>query len=62
MTERKTNVFLQTKLTSKKPDVVVKTAWRLLIPYKANVLTITTDNGCEFMSHERLAKRIGATV
>jgi len=62
MTERKTNMFLQTKLASKKPDVVAKAAWRLLLPYKANVLTITTDNGSEFMNHEWLAKHIGATV
>lgn len=62
MTERKTNMFLQTKLASKKPDVVAMAAWRLLLPYKAYVLTITTDNGSEFMNHEWLAKRIGATV
>ncbi|MBE6318566.1 MAG: IS30 family transposase [Bacteroidales bacterium] len=62
MIERKTNMFLQTKLTSKKPDVVAKAAWRLLLPYKANVLTITTDNGSEFMNHQWLTKHIGATV
>lgn len=62
MIERKTNMFLQTKLTSKKPDVVAKAAWRLLLPYKANVLTITTDNGSEFMNHQWLTKYIGATV
>ena len=62
MTERKTNMFLQSKLTSKKPDVVARTAWRLLLPYKAHVLTITTDNGSEFMDHEWLTKHIGATV
>lgn len=62
MIERKTNMFLQTKLTSKKPDVVAKVAWRLLLPYKANVLTITTDNGSEFMNHQWLTKHIGATV
>lgn len=62
MIERKTNMFLQSKLTSKKPDVVAKAAWRLLLPYKAHVLTITTDNGIEFMNHEWLARRIGATV
>lgn len=62
MTERKTNMFLQSKLPSKKPDVVARAAWRLLLPYKANVLTITTDNGSEFMNHGWLAKRIGATV
>ena len=62
MIERKTNMFLQTKLTSKKPAVVAMAAWRLLLPYKANVLTITTDNGSEFMNHKWLARRIGATV
>jgi IS30 family transposase len=62
MIERKTNMFLQTKLTSKKPDVVAKAAWRLLLPYKVNVLTITTDNGSEFMNHQRLTKHIGATM
>ena len=62
MVERKTNMFLQCKLTSKKPDAVAMAAWRLLLPYKTNVLTITTDNGTEFMNHEWLAKRIGATV
>ena len=62
MIERKTNMFLQTKLTSKKPDVVAMAAWRLLLPYKAYVHTITTDNGIEFMNHEWLARRIGATV
>lgn len=62
MVERKTNMFLQTKLSSKKPAVVALAAWRLLLPYKAHVLTITTDNGIEFMNHRWLAKRIGATV
>ena len=62
MIERKTNMFLQSKLTSKKPDVVARAAWRLLLPYKAHVLTITSDNGSEFMNHEWLAKRIEATV
>lgn len=62
MIERKTNMFLQTKLASKKPDAVAKAAWRLLLPYKANVLTITTDNGSEFMNHQWLTKHIGATV
>lgn len=62
MVERKTNMFLLTKLTSKKPDEVARAAWRLLLPYKAFVLTITTDNGSEFMNHEWLSRRIGATV
>ena len=56
MIERKTNMFLQSKLTSKKPEVVAMAAWRLLLPYKANVLTITTDNGSEFMNHQCFVK------
>ena len=62
MTERKTNMFLQTKISSKMPEVVALAAWRLLLPYKQHVLTITTDNGSEFMNHEWLTARIGATV
>ena len=62
MIERKTNMFLQTKVASKKPQVVARAAWRLLLPYKKNVLTITTDNGSEFMNHRWLTKHIGATV
>ena len=62
MTERKTNMFLQTKLPSKRPDAVARAAWRLLLPYKSKVLTITTDNGSEFMNHEWLTGHIGATV
>lgn len=60
--ERKTNMFFQSKISSKKPQVVAMAAWRLLIPFKDNVLTITTDNGSEFMNHEWLAKQLNTTV
>lgn len=60
--ERKTNMFLQTKIPSKKPQVVALAAWRLLLPFKKYVLTITTDNGIEFMNHEWLAKQLNTTV
>lgn len=62
MTERSTNMFLQTRLPSKKPLAVTKAAWRLLLPFKSHVLTITTDNGIEFRDHKWLARHIGATV
>lgn len=62
MVERSTNMFLQKKLLSKQPAHVAKAAWLMLLPYKEHVLTITTDNGCEFMEHKWLAERIGATV
>ena len=62
MIERRTNMFLQTKIPSKKPHVVAMAAWRLLFPYRKNVLTITTDNGSEFMNHQWLSRKIGAGV
>lgn len=36
--------------------------YRMLLPYKKNVLTITTDNGTEFARHAQLAKRLSATI
>lgn len=62
MIERRTNMFFQTKISSKKPEVVALAAWRILLPYKQHVLTITTDNGSEFMNHKWLSERIGATI
>ncbi len=34
----------------------------LLLPYKADVLTITTDNGLEFRDHKVVCKALGCTV
>lgn len=62
MIERRTNMFFQTKISSKKPEVVALAAWRILLPYKQHVLTIRTDNGSEFMNHKWLSERIGATI
>ena len=60
--ERSTNMFFQTKVQSKQPKIVALAAFRLLLPYKQYVKTITTDNGCEFMEHQWLAKKLGTTV
>ena len=60
--ERSQNMFLQSKLPSKKPDDVEKEVVRLLLPFKKNVLTITTDNGFEFRNHKAIAKALGCTV
>lgn len=60
--ERSTNMFFQTKVQSKRPSVVARAAFRLMLPYKQYVKTITTDNGSEFMEHRWLAKRLDATV
>ena len=60
--ERSTNIFMQTKVKSKRPEDVEKAVLRLLLPYKDYVLTITTDNGIEFRNHRRIAKRLDTTV
>ena len=60
--ERSTSMFMQSKLPSKRPLDVQKAVIRLLLPFKAHVHTITTDNGIEFMNHEAMAKALGCTV
>lgn len=60
--ERSQNMFFQTKLTSKKPEEVADAVIRLLLPFKKYVHTITTDNGIEFMHHEKICKALSCTV
>lgn len=60
--ERSQNMFMQSKLPSKRPDDVAREVIRLLRPYKRHVLTITTDNGVEFRNHKDIAKALGCTV
>ena len=60
--ERSQSFFLQTKLPSKKPSDVSDAVIRLLRPYKKQVLTITTDNGSEFMEHKKICKALDCTV
>ena len=60
--ERSLNMFMQTRLPSKKPQDVEKAVIRLLLPYKRHVHTITTDNGIEFMNHKNICKALDCTV
>lgn len=60
--ERSTNIFMQAKLSSKKPEEVEKAVIRRLLPYKQYVHTITTDNGSEFMNHKNICKALECTV
>lgn len=60
--ERSQNMFLQSKLPSKRPDDVARAVVRLLLPYKKYVLTITTDNGIEFRNHKDIGNALGCTV
>ena len=60
--ERSTNMFFQSKIASKQPNIVAQAAHRLLLPYKEKVYTITTDNGLEFKEHKWLAEKLKTTV
>lgn len=60
--ERSQNMFMQSKLPSRRPDDVARAVIRLLRPYKQHVLTITTDNGIEFRNHRDIARALGCTV
>lgn len=62
MIERSQNIFMQSKLPSKRPDDVAQAVIRLLLPYKRHILTITTDNGIEFRNHKEIARALGCTV
>lgn len=53
LTERSTNFLLMERLKhGKKAKPVARTVWRLLLPYKGEAQSITTDNGSEFAEHE----------
>ena len=62
LVERSTDFCLMHKIANKQAKTVSKMVWRLLLPYKKKVLTITTDNGSEFAEHEWITKHIGAKV
>lgn len=61
--ERSLNYLLMAKLPFRKnPEKVAEMAINLLLPYRKNVLTITTDNGGEFYCHKKIAKALDTTA
>lgn len=61
--ERSRNYLLMARLPhGKNPEKVADMAINLLLPYRNNVLTITTDNGSEFTCHKKIAKALATTV
>lgn len=63
LVERSKNYVIMSKLKhGKKPEHVADEVIRLLLPYKRNVRTITTDNGTEFRCHEKISKVLAARV
>jgi IS30 family transposase len=63
ITERKMNYLMIRKLPKGKDSKEVsKEVCRMLLPFKDNLKTITTDNGSEFAAHELITKRLGVPV
>lgn len=61
--ERSTNFLIMQRLPHLKDSKhLAKQVIAMLLPYKQNVLTITTDNGSEFAKHELIAKKLGADI
>ncbi|MES2661909.1 MAG: IS30 family transposase [Pseudomonadota bacterium] len=56
--ERVTRFTVSTRVNRKDAQGVCAATIRLLLPYKDQVLTITSDNGKEFAYHEKIAKAI----
>ncbi len=62
ITERTTNFFLMKKLKGKDSKQLSETLINMLLPYKNNIHTITTDNGTEFADHQNIAERLDTEI
>ena len=63
ITERTTNFFLMKKLNNgKNAEALAEVVIKMLLPYKAHILSITADNGTEFAQHEKIAKALNTKV
>lgn len=63
ITERTTNFFVMQKLKQgKNAEALSDTVIRMLLPYKAHIHTITSDNGTEFAEHEKIAKALDTKI
>ena len=55
-------LFMRKLNKGKEAKELAKTVVRILMPYKAFLKSITTDNGLEFACHEYITKKLGVTV
>lgn len=60
LVERRSRLCVLQKVANKSPDTVAETACKKLLPLKDKVLTITSDNGFEFIRHQTIAERLDA--
>jgi IS30 family transposase len=63
ITERKTNYLMIKKLPKGRDSgEVANEVFKILLPFKDILKTITTDNGSEFAAHELITERLGVSV
>lgn len=60
--ERKSLLTILAGLETKSADLVADTIVEKLKPHKQRVKTITQDNGQEFSAHQRVSKKLGASI
>lgn len=60
LVERRSRFCLLEKVANKSPDTVAEVFCKKLLPVKDKVLTITSDNGFEFIRHQRIALNLNA--
>lgn len=63
ITERSTNMIFMTKLQQgKKSKPIAEQVYRILMPYREYLKSMTTDNGPEFAAHKEITRRLGVKV
>lgn len=63
ITERKTNYLMIKKLPKGRISAeAAEEVFKMLLPFKDRLKTITTDNGSEFAAHELITERLGVPV
>lgn len=60
--ERLTSYTVSTRINDQSTKTVTATTIALLLPFKDQVKTITTDNGKEFAYHEEVTEALEASV
>lgn len=60
LVERRSRFCLLEKLANRSPDTLAAAACKKLMPLKDKVFTITSDNGFEFVRHQRIAQHLDA--
>lgn len=60
LVERRSRFCLLQRVPTKSPDTVAEAICERLMPLKDKVVTITSDNGLEFMRHQKIAFTLNA--